>query len=939
MKAAIEPRVIEALTGKEIVSVATRGSHVLALSAKGRVYSWGRGDEGQLGHGDRNSCAEPQEIVCLRDQHIWLIAAGRSHSVAVSDTGLVYSWGSNEDGALGRELADGESTSAVPAAVEALRGHVVVQVECGSRHNLVLTDERRVFSWGWGIYGQLGLGDTSSRTLPTELASLRGKKVLRIRSGFRHCFVILPRRLTRRATSSLLGDLLDTPESGVALVDVWGWGWNDHNQLGAPTAGSCALKPVKIMALSSIELRVLAAGGRHTLVHVGIEETIEPSFDGFGRNRSETDPRAHFQRGYQTIAFGRGSDGELGIGVVQNTAPASVVPALEGRKLVGISCGWAHSVALSWDPLLSSGTEKGSPSSFRALFVSVGDIDAFFGLLVQFIIQILLIFQLLPSLCGFSSSEVTERIIPAAAATVAIGNSFFGVLAIALQRQEGRSDVTALPEGINTVLVFAYVVSVMAPEYSRTHSMERAWEAGVFAAFMTGLLQIICIPLVPLMKRHIPRAALLSSIAGVALAFLSMGFAFQVWQNPLIAMVPLFVVLICLGAGVKLPLHVPTGLGALLVGTGSALLLYAYGYPIEFQPFSQPFHFEFALAGPNLSIITRAFTSGDAWKYLTVVVPLVLVNVMSTLANLETAVAVGDDFNPTLSILGDSIATMIGACMGNPFPTNVYLGQPIYKSMGARVSYVFMTAIAVILIAALNATTLIINVVPLSCGVGFLLWIGLVISASSFNRTPSSNTNHGTAVALGMVPAFASWAFQLVQNAISTTYTVTIASMTAQPALELSRVLETLRQTGVNPTGMIALSQGYLLSSIFLASTMVSIIEREFLAASVWMAVAAFLSSIGAVHAFEVDGAVIRGVFGLFPGGWDGLAARYAVAYLCVAIMLLLFHLQEGEISVAPLRRILRSAQRLLVKWQHRHHRPEEHTGEKQHLLSRASST
>ncbi|GLD93433.1 hypothetical protein PINS_up002025 [Pythium insidiosum] len=352
-----------------------------------------------------------------------------------------------------------------------------------------------------------------------------------------------------------------------------------------------------------------------------------------------------------------------------------------------------------------------------------------------------------------------------------MGNSFFGVIAALLARREGRCDITALPEGVNTVLVFAYALSIMAPEYERTGSAEKSWEVGLFAAFMTGLCQILCLPLVGLMRRSIPRAALLSSVAGVAMAFLTMGFAFQVWENPLVALAPLMLVLICLGAGVKLPLHVPTGLGAIVLGTCTAFVLYCTGYPMAFVPFSHPYEFQVQFPKPDLALFMRAMTSGEGWKYMSVVIPMVLVNVMSTLANLETAVAVGDNFDPTLAILGDSIVSMIGAILGNPFPTNIYIGQPIYKSMGARVSYVFLTAIAATVIAIFNATVLIVNTVPIACGVGFLLWIGLVIASSSFNRTPSSNTNHGTAVALGMVPALAAWAFQLVQGAITATWT------------------------------------------------------------------------------------------------------------------------------------------------------------------------
>ncbi|TMW55803.1 hypothetical protein Poli38472_008451 [Pythium oligandrum] len=898
-RAQIEPEQVEALRDVTIVSVAAKGSHVLALSADGRLYTWGRGDEGQLGHGDRVSHALPRVVSALAHQRVWLIAAGRSHSVAVTEDGAVYTWGSNEDGALGRPTGSDETSSATPTQVDTLYGVKVTQVECGSRHTVVLTSDKRVFSWGWGIYGQLGLGDATSRDIPTEVVAFRGKKVQKICCGFRHSFAVLPRRLMRSATSSSIAEMLSqSPDPSSPLVDVWGWGWNEHGQLGETTPTKSVLKPQKILALSNVDLHLLAAGGRHTICQLGVNDEV-PILE-LTRGRSETDPRVRHRGSFQTLAWGRSSDGELGIGSVGSTFVPTGLPAFHNRKLLQLSCGWAHSAALS--PESPFGREQ-STSKWDLFAISKGDIDAFFGLLVQFIIQILLIFQILPMRCGLSTEAVTTKIIPAAAMTVTIGNTFFGFLAAILAQKEGRFDVTALPEGVNTVLVFAYALSVMAPEYDRTHSAERAWEVGLFAAFMTGLLQILCLPFVGLMRRCIPRAALLSSVAGVALAFLTMGFAFEVWENPMIALGPLMLVLVCLGAGVRLPFHIPTGVGALMLGTCSAFFLHAIGYPTSFTPFSEPYEFQVNFLQPDLSLIWRAMTNGEGWKYMSVIVPMVLVNVMSTLANLETAVAVGDNFDPTISILGDSITTIVGACLGNPFPTSVYIGQPIYKSMGARVNYVWLTAVAVTLVSLLNATTLIVNTVPISCGVGFLLWIGLVISASSFNRTPSSNTNHGTAVALGMVPALASWAFQLVQNAMTATWTASGAS----EKLPLRDVVRLLTTAGVNPSGMIALSQGYLLTSIFLASTMVNIIEREFLVASAWMGVAALLSAVGAVHSFEIDGDTVRGAFGFLPGGLESWSARYSIMYTAIALLLMLFHLQEGEISVAPVRRAFRA--------------------------------
>ncbi|KAJ0400988.1 hypothetical protein P43SY_003542 [Pythium insidiosum] len=184
-RAQIEPRLIEALAGVSIVSVATKGSHVLARTSDGQVYTWGRGDEGQLGHGDRLSTAQPRLVQALARQRVHLICAGRSHSVAVTSEGAIYSWGSNEDGALGRNGSTADDfVSPEPQQIEALPKLHVLQIDCGSRHTVVLMADHRVFVWGWGIYGQLGLGDTQSQPVPTELTVLRGKNVQRICCGW-----------------------------------------------------------------------------------------------------------------------------------------------------------------------------------------------------------------------------------------------------------------------------------------------------------------------------------------------------------------------------------------------------------------------------------------------------------------------------------------------------------------------------------------------------------------------------------------------------------------------------------------------------------------------------------------------------------------------------------------------------------------------------------
>src|SRR5438093_10557388 len=93
----------------------------------------------------------------------------------------------------------------------------------------------------------------------------------------------------------------------------------------------------------------------------------------------------------------------------------------------------------------------------RFLRMTQGDMDGFFGLFVDNLLQLLLIFTLCPLLCGISAAEVMDKILPGAALSILAGNLFFAWQAWKLAQREGRDDVTAMPYGINTVSLFAFI--------------------------------------------------------------------------------------------------------------------------------------------------------------------------------------------------------------------------------------------------------------------------------------------------------------------------------------------------------------------------------------------------------------------------------------------------------------------------------------------------
>ena len=148
--------------------------------------------------------------------------------------------------------------------------------------------------------------------------------------------------------------------------------------------------------------------------------------------------------------------------------------------------------------LMASATE---PAWFTA-----GDVDGFFGLFFSGFPDLLLIVGLAP-VCGFPLSFVASRILPGAAISVLAGNLFYAWQARRLARREGRSNVTAIPFGINTPTIFAYVFLIMGPIYTRTHDANLAWHAGIFASLLSGIVQTVGASCTDWLRRNTPRAA------------------------------------------------------------------------------------------------------------------------------------------------------------------------------------------------------------------------------------------------------------------------------------------------------------------------------------------------------------------------------------------------------------------------------------------------
>jgi alpha-tubulin suppressor-like RCC1 family protein len=124
-----------------------------ATTSRLALFTWGRGEDGQLGLGDTNDQDEPTYVDALRGVSVHQIACGSGHTVVLTgagDAGQVFTWGRGDDGRLGH---GDTGWKYVPKITQALAGHLVVQVTCGSYHTAAVTETGDLFSWGGGMVG------------------------------------------------------------------------------------------------------------------------------------------------------------------------------------------------------------------------------------------------------------------------------------------------------------------------------------------------------------------------------------------------------------------------------------------------------------------------------------------------------------------------------------------------------------------------------------------------------------------------------------------------------------------------------------------------------------------------------------------------------------------------------------------------------------------
>lgn len=234
-----KPKLIETLRSKRIRDIACGSSHSAAITSSGELYTWGLGEYGRLGHGDNCTQLKPKVVAALLGKRVIQVACGSrdAQTLALTEDGLVYSWGDGDFGKLGRGGSEGSS---IPHEIDRLTGVGVIQIECGAQFSLALTKSGEVWTWGKGDYYRLGHGSDQHVRKPAPVHGLRGKKVIHVAVGALHCLAVTD------------------------VGQIYAWGDNDHGQQGSGNT-TVNKKPTQVVGLDSVFVNRVACGSSHSV--------------------------------------------------------------------------------------------------------------------------------------------------------------------------------------------------------------------------------------------------------------------------------------------------------------------------------------------------------------------------------------------------------------------------------------------------------------------------------------------------------------------------------------------------------------------------------------------------------------------------------------------------------------------------------------------------
>ncbi len=379
-----------------------------------------------------------------------------------------------------------------------------------------------------------------------------------------------------------------------------------------------------------------------------------------------------------------------------------------------------------------------SSTSFKPTIWTPGNWNAFFGFGTNILVNMLVLTGLLRFVLKMPDSIVFGRILPALGLMMCLSTFYYAYLAYQLAKKTGRSDVCAMPSGVSVPHMFIVTFVIMLPITISTGDPIKGWEAGLVWVFFQSFILMIGGFIAPIIRKITPRAALLGTLAGVSVTFISMRPALEMFMTPVIGLTCFAIIMVSWFGGVKYPKGIPAGLVAIAVGMliawGSTLFGPGIGGVSVVGVKSAFASFGFSVPLPAVDHVFSGFQFLGV--ILVTAIPYGIYDLVEAMDNVESAEAAGDTFPTTRVLTADGVVSLIGCLMGNPFINAVYIGHPGWKAMGGRIGYSAATGVMVIVLSWFGVISLMLAIVPVVAISPILLYIGMLICAQAFQTTP-----------------------------------------------------------------------------------------------------------------------------------------------------------------------------------------------------------
>lgn len=477
-------------------------------------------------------------------------------------------------------------------------------------------------------------------------------------------------------------------------------------------------------------------------------------------------------------------------------------------------------------------------------WATTGDVNAFFGLVLDNLAGLILIVSLLSTIFQFPVEFALGHLVPGTAIGVLVGDFLYFLLAFQLAAKTGKQ-VTAMPLGLDTPSTFGTALFVLGPAFLHAKSnlglgeneaATYAWQIGICALLVSGIFKVFCAFGSNWIHRLIPRAGLLGSLAAIALVLISFLPLLDVMHYPVVGLASTAIIVISLIGRVPLPFKIPGTVAALVVGG----IVYYFMFAMDWLH-REPMKFDSSTAmWPTGWMSVWDFQwlqrMSDTIPYLPIVIPFALGTVVGGIDCAESAAAAGDKYNTSVVIGIEAIATLAAALCGGVVQTTPYIGHPAYKAMGGRAAYTLATAVFIGAAGIVGFFGYVYQWTPIPAVYPILLFIGLEITSQSFLATPK---RHYPAVAFACVPALALLSIHFV------------GQIWGDPAVNEAGIHPGTLKGGVlrdNLTTAMLLSNGFIVVSLLWSSCLALAIDRKLHKAAICLMVAAVFTLFGVIH-------------------------------------------------------------------------------------------